>query len=332
MRKVLSEEEIVSSWIGETAKPVVSVSCVSYNHSSFIEDALEGFLIQETDFPFEILIHDDASTDGTADIIKKYQSLYPNLIKPIFQSENQYSKGFKNPNVRFNYPRAAGRYIATCEGDDFWTDPHKLQKQKDFLDDNPDCVMCGHSLITIDEKVLESNLEMGIMRVDNIEIDEYDITLRSVHLSVIMFRNILSYDLDDFTGVYGGDRILRTLLLNNGNKCFVDNINFSVYRKNRGGVWGYRSKLSKMRERIKTRYRVIELTKGTKQYFQSIDEAIYRQHQYEKYQLNSNGILYYLYQVLIHTLDSIKQKWFFAFILFRFKLVYAFIRNKMKSM
>jgi len=103
----------------------------------YIKDALEGFLIQKTDFPFEILINDDASTDSTADIIREYEAQYPNLIKPIYQTENQYSQG-KKPNQEFNFPRAIGKYIALCEGDDYWTDPLKLQKQLDFLEENPE--------------------------------------------------------------------------------------------------------------------------------------------------------------------------------------------------
>lgn len=86
---------------------------------------------QKTNFPIEVLIHDDASTDGTQDIIREYEKKYPNIVKPIYQKENQYSKGVKVSLV-YNYSRARGKYIALCEGDDYWTDPYKLQKQVDF--------------------------------------------------------------------------------------------------------------------------------------------------------------------------------------------------------
>ena len=132
MRCLRSEKEIMKNWKGDVSKPLVSICCITYNHEAYIEDALEGFLIQETDFPFEILIHDDASIDGTADIIREYEAEYSNLIKPIYQKENQYSKRvdiFKT----FLYPRAKGEYIAVCEGDDYWTDPNKLQLQAQFL-------------------------------------------------------------------------------------------------------------------------------------------------------------------------------------------------------
>jgi len=124
--------------------PIVSICCITYNHEKYIRDAIEGFLMQKTNFTFEILIHDDASTDKTAEIVREYEQKYPQLIKPIYQTENQYSKGI-NPGVEFLFPRAHGKYIALCEGDDYWTDPMKLQKQVDFLEANPDCSLCFHA-------------------------------------------------------------------------------------------------------------------------------------------------------------------------------------------
>lgn len=125
----------------ETAVPVVSICCITYQHAAFIRECLDGFLMQETTFPVEILIHDDASTDGTAEVIRDYESRHPKLIKPIYQKENQYSKKIK-PNITFNFPRAKGTYIAICEGDDYWTDPHKLSKQVKFLDEHREYSMC----------------------------------------------------------------------------------------------------------------------------------------------------------------------------------------------
>lgn len=132
MRNLRSQEEIMASWKGEPDKPVVSICCITYNHEPYIEDALEGFLIQETDFAYEILIHDDASTDRTAEIIREYEYKYPKLIKPIYQTINQFSQG-KRMNAEFNFTRALGDYLAICEGDDFWTSPVKLIKQVEAL-------------------------------------------------------------------------------------------------------------------------------------------------------------------------------------------------------
>ena len=121
---------------------MVSVCCITYNHAKYIRDAIEGFLNQKTTFLFEILIHDDASTDNTAQIIREYELQYPQLIFPIYQKENQFSKGNSNNTLKFNVPRARGKYIALCEGDDYWTDPNKLQKQVNFLETNPDYSLC----------------------------------------------------------------------------------------------------------------------------------------------------------------------------------------------
>ena len=121
--------------------PLVSIDCTTYNHAPYIRQCLDGFLMQKTNFAFEILIHDDCSLDGTDHIIREYEQKYPDIIKPIYQIENQYSKGV-SISATFNYPRVKGKYIAWCEGDDYWTDPMKLQKQVDFLEANPEYGMC----------------------------------------------------------------------------------------------------------------------------------------------------------------------------------------------
>ncbi len=123
--------------ITKTNDTLVSICCAAYNQESYIGQCIDSFVKQITTFRFEILIHDDASTDNTAAIIKKYEQQYPDLIKPIYQIENQYSKGIKiTPEIQF--PRSKGKYLAHCEGDDYWTDPFKLQKQVDFMESNPD--------------------------------------------------------------------------------------------------------------------------------------------------------------------------------------------------
>jgi len=123
--------------------PLVSIVCITYNHEQYIKQCLDGFFMQKTNFEYEVLIHDDASTDKTADIIRSYEKKYPSIIKPIYQLENQYSKGVKLGNLL--YSLASGKYIAVCEGDDYWTDPLKLQKQVDFMEENPDCSLCFHA-------------------------------------------------------------------------------------------------------------------------------------------------------------------------------------------
>lgn len=119
----------------------VSVICNTYNHEKYIRDALESFVTQKTNFRFEVLVHDDASSDGTADIIREYEQKYPDIIKPIYQSVNLYSKKIKISKV-YQYPRAKGKYLAICEGDDYWIDNCKLQKQYDALESRPDINIC----------------------------------------------------------------------------------------------------------------------------------------------------------------------------------------------
>jgi len=129
--------------------PLVSINCITYNHEKYIRQCLEGFISQKTNFSFEILIHDDASTDNTAQIIREYQKIYPDIIIPILQKENQYSKGI-DIWTTYQYPRARGKYIAICEGDDYWTNPYKLQKQVDILQNNNNISMCMHNVSTFD--------------------------------------------------------------------------------------------------------------------------------------------------------------------------------------
>lgn len=123
---------------------LVSISCITYNHVQYIRQCLDGFLMQQTNFAFEVLIHDDCSTDGTTEIIKEYELMYPDIIKPIYEKENQYQQGKPYGSVVWNFPRAQGKYIAMCEGDDYWIDSLKLQKQVDFLDANPEYSFCCH--------------------------------------------------------------------------------------------------------------------------------------------------------------------------------------------
>lgn len=120
---------------------LVSIYCMVYNHEKFITDALNGFVGQKCNFRYEVIVHDDASTDKTAEIIREYERKYPEIIKPIYQKENQYSK---QVNILFGHvlPRATGKYIACCEGDDYWVDPYKLQKQVDYMESHPDCTFC----------------------------------------------------------------------------------------------------------------------------------------------------------------------------------------------
>jgi glycosyltransferase involved in cell wall biosynthesis len=142
-----SEAEIISRWKGDLAKPVVSVICNTYNQKQYIEDAIRGFLIQKTDFPFEVIINDDASFDGAREVIQKYVRAYPKIIRPIFQATNQFSQGKKPTLLSMGY--ANGDYIALCEGDDFWISQDKLKVQLDFILKNNNLNIVFHSAMML---------------------------------------------------------------------------------------------------------------------------------------------------------------------------------------
>ena len=143
----------------------VSVYCMAYNHEKYIRSALEGFVNQKTTFDYEVFVHDDASTDNTASIIREYAERYPQIIKPIYQVENQHSKGI-NKFRAFILPHATGEYIASCEGDDYWIDETKLQRQVDFLDNHPEYSACVHNSYKLDMRTQEKNVMFAALDYD----------------------------------------------------------------------------------------------------------------------------------------------------------------------
>lgn len=173
-------------------KPLVSISCITYNHGNFIRECINGFLSQKTDFPFEILIYDDASTDETPEIIREYAGKF-SIIKPILQKENQYSRGQRGINIKYNFPRAKGEYIALCEGDDYWTDQYKLQKQVDFLQLNPDYSLCFTRFKTKNERTGEFKLDENSKYFNGKKDAEFNFNnFNSWHIGTqtVVFRNI----------------------------------------------------------------------------------------------------------------------------------------------
>lgn len=225
---------------------LVTIQCLTYNHEPFIRQCLEGFVMQATNFRFEAIVHDDASTDRTAAIIKEYADKYPDIIKPIFEVENQYSKhdGTIGRSIREN---THGKYIAMCEGDDYWTDPYKLQKQVDFLESHPNYVMCSHRFNQYiqDKNLLEEEKDLTFQGAD------YDLKnliggkWLTQTLTVMYRRDAL--DLHRYESYSMSlDMILFYELLRNGKGyCFPDVM--AVYRLHRGGVW---SKVSMNQQRL----------------------------------------------------------------------------------
>ena len=130
----------------------VSVYCITYNHVGLIRKCLDGFVMQKTDFKFEVWVHDDCSNDGTIEILKEYEERFPKLVNVVYEEKNQYSQGKDIATIM--QPFLRGKYIAVCEGDDCWTDPNKLQKQFNFMEHNPEYTLCTHK---VKEIILEDN-------------------------------------------------------------------------------------------------------------------------------------------------------------------------------
>ena len=143
-----TEAEIMLNWKGDASSPMASICTRTYNLENFVAEALDSLLMQETNFCFEIVIDDDSSSDGTVGIIKKYIEKFPNIINANLREENIGTR----LNFIKNLQRANGKYIAPCDGDDFWTDPLKLQKQVDFLEKNGEYVVTYSPLDPFFEK------------------------------------------------------------------------------------------------------------------------------------------------------------------------------------
>lgn len=229
--KTRSEEEIMSGWASRS--PVkLTVCCTTYNHEQYVCEAINGFLIQETDFPFEVIIHDDASTDGTANTIREYADNYPQIIRTIVQTENQYAKGgLINP--RFVFPEAKGKYLALCEGDDYWTDPSKLQKQVDFLDSNPDYVIAYTDCQPFDEDG-PIDADYGGAREDLSATELKKAT--PIFTLTTCFRNVIGEVPLDLMPARYGDFVTWSLLGHYGKGKFLPDILPSAYRVHDRGL------------------------------------------------------------------------------------------------
>lgn len=182
----------------------VAVWCITYNQKDFIKDALNGFVMQKTNFPFVVIVHDDKSTDGTSDIILEYAKKYPNIIIPVIESENQWSKGgLKHVVNIMNSHYRIGKYIAFCEGDDYWTSPDKLQTQIDFLESHPEYSMCFHSA----KKKYECN-SIAWINCENIGDKDYDATDLFVNWTVPTASVVCRKEAMEFyANIKGAERI-----------------------------------------------------------------------------------------------------------------------------
>lgn len=220
----------------EDKKCMVSVLCTAYNHEKYIAQTLDSFLMQKTDFDFEVLVSDDASTDATADIIRSYAEKYPDIIRPYIMEENIFSQG-RNFYTEFFFPNARGKYICLCEGDDYWTDDSKLQRQVDFLEQHPDYSGCAHNTMlhycdgTFPDRLLLSHEEDKDLSMEVIVSG----ASRSYHTSSMMGRSSVLTNTQDFYHVaysYGFTDHANNIWLRLNGKIRYINRTMSVYRIN----------------------------------------------------------------------------------------------------
>jgi len=244
--------------IAQSTRPVVSICCITYNQEEFICETIDSFLMQKTNFPIEIIIHDDASTDKTAEIIKKYEKIYPDIIKPIFQTENQHSKG-KKIFSNFVFLQAKGKYIALCEGDDYWTDPNKLQKQVDFLENNPDFSICFHKVSTLKDNKFEDEIHKNyykeILKDREMFFIEDLLNDNFIATCSVVFQKKFNNFPEWYEYLTFGDWSLHILNAQFGKIKYIDEI-MAVYRIHEKGLWTSKS-VSFREESILKFYKII---------------------------------------------------------------------------
>lgn len=233
-----NEQEIIKNW-EYTKPPLVSICCITYNHEPYIQDAIESFLMQDTSFPFEVIIHDDASTDRTTEIILEFYKKYPYIIKPIFQKENQYSKGIMVSSA-FVWPKSQGQYIALCEGDDYWTNPNKLSIQTTAMQMDRTIDMSFHPTAILGSKKLIADYykSNSIIACDKFIASNS----KFCQTSSTMFRSNILQNLPIwFNDLFIGDYYTWILGSTRGGALFIPKI-MSKYRPATPGSWTRRSK------------------------------------------------------------------------------------------
>jgi glycosyltransferase involved in cell wall biosynthesis len=224
--------------IDKSETPLVSISCIIYNHVHYIKDALDSFLMQKTDFSFEICLGEDESDDGTREICQEYAEKHPEKIRLFLRSRKDVlyidGQATGSYNASETLKKCKGKYIALCEGDDYWIDPYKLQKQVDFLETNKEYVLTGGRGDTLEEDLgtlTEStypNVNMEITR-------DYLFTWNPFHTASIFFRNInINFPLF-FNKYFAGDWMLYFLMTEHG-KLYFSKEKYQIYRNHKGGI------------------------------------------------------------------------------------------------
>ncbi len=247
-----TEQEIMKDWKGDVTTPLVSICTITYNHEQYIAEALDSFLMQETDFPFEIVIDDDCSTDINAKIIQSYIDKYPNIFNANLRSMNV----GMNVNGIENLQRATGKYIALCEGDDYWTDPLKLQIQINFLEENTNYVISGHDAFIVDENGnhLKDSKLPDIQKKD---FDGEDLVLINtwiLTLSWVFRKEAIAKVPHEILQVLNGDNFLLSIIGHFGKSKYHNDIKPAGYRSHLGGIWSRKTAQEKLDALINTNF------------------------------------------------------------------------------
>jgi len=220
----------------EGTLPLVATNTSTFNQISYIRDCIEGILMQKTTFPVRIVIFDDCSTDGTRKIVKEYEAKYPHLIKGFYPKENTWGKPERKEALKpRNEARNVAKYIAICEGDDYWTDSLKLQKQVNFLEKNPEYAACFHNANVIYENNKKKNHPFTSLNKNTFTIEDViemnwfiptqSIILRTGMLEIPKFSSF----------IYNNDFLFQLLLANKGPFYFIDET-MSIYRRHNLGI------------------------------------------------------------------------------------------------
>ena len=289
-------------------QPLVTVCCLAYNHRPFIKSALEGFVNQKTSFKYQVIVHDDASTDGTQDIIKEYETQYPEIIQGIYQSENQYSKGI--PLLKtYIAPLIQGKYVATCEGDDYWIDEKKLQKQFEVMEANPNLSACVHNTVfwnlrTGKKETHYSDSFEGILPKELI----FKGGSSAFHTSSVFMRKEYISTPQELTVKFIGDYPRAVYLALVGDIYYLTET-MSVYRQFTFGSWStknnYSESINTVGQVIKMLYAADELSNHE---YHGIFERIIREKKYLELCLNEKWKqAYYEYSDVVSTLSMKKR-------------------------
>jgi glycosyltransferase involved in cell wall biosynthesis len=237
IERIESLVERVENWEKLSKKPLVSVRMVTYNHEKYIDKAVQSILMQQTKFEYELLIAEDKSTDRTREIVLGYQQENPSIIRLRLAKVNLFSLSL-NPSIG-NQWNCRGKYIAILEGDDYWTDPKKLQKQVDFLEAHPEFVICAHNTQRIFEDDPEREYYMrpdasGEIK-DEMSIQDIIRSVYSFHTSSIVYRKVDMVYPWYLQKVMSGDIALTILLAEHGKVKYLDEV-MSVWRRHAGGI------------------------------------------------------------------------------------------------